>query len=83
MERGKQIPDELYAARQGVIQMVGVDELERMTDEFRPILRELCSTGNFSTAEGIDYLLQNIDNYDIDPPLLMAICAEIIEPRLE
>ena len=83
MKKDLLIPDELYAARQGVIQMIGAEALEKMTDEFRPILRELCSSGNFTTVQGIEYVLQNIDSYDIDPSMIQAICMEILEPRLE
>ena len=61
------ISDELYAARQGVIQMLGVAAFEQMTDAFRPILREVCQSGGFNTAQGIEYVLHHMDDYEIDP----------------
>jgi len=77
------IPEEMYTARQGIIQLIGVDALAQKTEEFRPILRTMCEEGQVSVIEAVDSLLQVIDSTDIDPELLKAVCVEILEPRDE
>ena len=77
------IPEEMYTARQGVIQLIGVDALAQKTEEFRPILRAMCEEGRVTVIEAVDSLLQVIDSTDIDPELLKAVCVEILEPRYE
>ena len=77
------IPEEMYTARQGVIQLIGVDALAQKTEEFRPILRTMCEEGRVTVIEAVDSLLQVIDSTDIDPELLKAVCVEILEPRYE
>jgi hypothetical protein len=77
------IPEEMYTARQGIIQLIGVDALVQKTEEFRPILRTMCEEGRVSVIEAVDSLLQVIDSTDIDPELLKAVCVEILEPRDE
>jgi len=77
------IPEEMYTARQGIIQLIGVDALAQKTEEFRPILRTMCGEGQVSVIEAVDSLLQVIDSTDIDPELLKAVCVEILEPRDE
>ena len=77
------IPEEMYTARQGVIQLIGEDALAKKTEEFRPILRALCEQGRVNVIEAVDALLQSLDATDVDPELLKAVCVEILEPRDE
>ena len=77
------IPEEMYTARQGIIQLIGEAALAQKTDEFRPVLRTLCQQGGVNVIEAVDALLQSIDDIDIDPELLKAVCVEILEPRDE
>ena len=77
------IPEEMYTARQGVIQLIGEAALAQKTEDFRPILRAMCEQGRVNVIEAIDTLLQSIDATDVDPELLKAICVEILEPRDE
>ena len=77
------IPEDMYTARQGIIQLIGVEELERNTEEFRPILRAMCENGGVSVIEAVDYLLQNAESSNMDPELIKAMCVEILEPRDE
>ncbi|MFT6371950.1 MAG: hypothetical protein ACJAZT_000681 [Gammaproteobacteria bacterium] len=77
------IPEEMYTARQGIIQLIGVDALAQKTEEFRPILRAMCQEGGVTVIEAVDSLLQAIDSTNVDPELLKAVCVEILEPRDE
>ena len=77
------IPEEMYTARQGIIQLIGEDALAQKTEEFRPILRSLCEQGRVNVIEAVDSLLQSLDATDVDPELLKAVCVEILEPRDE
>ena len=77
------IPEDMYTARQGIIQLIGVEELERNTEEFRPILRAMCENGGVTVIEAVDYLLQNAESSNMDPELIKAMCVEILEPRDE
>ena len=77
------IPEEMYTARQGIIQLIGAEALAQKTEEFRPILRSLCEQGGVNVIEAIDGLLQSLDASDVDPELLKAVCVEILEPRDE
>ncbi|MFT4650153.1 MAG: hypothetical protein ACI8XX_000092 [Polaribacter sp.] len=77
------IPEEMYTARQGIIQLIGEDALAQKTEEFRPILRAMCEEGRVTVIEAVDSLLQVVDSTNIDPELLKAICVEILEPRYE
>jgi len=77
------IPEEMYTARQGIIQLIGVEALAKKTEEFRPILRGMCQEGGVTVIEAVDSLLQVIDANDIDPELIKAVCVEILEPRDE
>jgi len=77
------IPEEMYTARQGVIQLIGEEALAQKTEEFRPILRAMCEHSGVNVIEAIDALLQSIDATEVDPELLKAVCVEILEPRDE
>ena len=77
------IPEEMYTARQGIIQMIGEAALAQKTEEFRPVLRTLCEQGQFNVIEAVDALLKSLDASDVDPELLKAVCVEILEPRDE
>lgn len=77
------IPEEMYTARQGIIQLIGEQELARKTDEFRPMLRSMCEGGGMTVIEAVDYLLQNAESTNMDPELIKAMCVEILEPRDE
>lgn len=77
------IPEEMYTARQGIIQLIGTEALAQKTEEFRPILRSMCQEAGVTVIEAVDSLLQVIDSTNIDPELLKAVCVEILEPRDE
>ena len=77
------IPEEMYTARQGIIQLIGEAALAQKTEEFRPVLRALCEQGQINVIEAVDALLKSLDDTDIDPELLKAVCVEILEPRDE
>ena len=77
------IPEEMYTARQGIIQLIGVDALAQKTEEFRPNWGGMCEEGGVTVIEAVESLLQSIDSTDIDPELLKAVCVEILEPRYE
>ena len=79
----KSLPDDLYAARQGIIQIIGDEQLKQRTAEFLPIVRLLCVEQNMTDVAAVEFILDNIETLDTEPELVKAMCAEILEPRDE
>ena len=61
------IPEEMYTARQGIIQLIGEAALAQKTEEFRPVLRTLCEQGQINVIQAVDALLKSLDATDVDP----------------